>query len=85
MGETTLEINLSALKNNVQVLRSKVDKDTLLLAVVKAFAYGSDAVKIAQYLESLDIDYFAVAYISEGVKLREAGIKTPILVLHLNP
>lgn len=85
MGETTLEINLSALKNNVQVLRSKVDKDTLLLAVVKAFAYGSDAVKIAQHLETLGIDYFAVAYISEGVKLREAGIKTPILVLHPQP
>lgn len=85
MGETTLEINLSALKNNVQVLRSKVDKDTLLLAVVKAFAYGSDAVKIAQFLETLGVDYFAVAYISEGVKLREAGIKTPILVLHPQP
>lgn len=85
VSETTLEINLSALKNNIQVLRSKVDKDTMLLAVVKAFAYGSDAVKIAQYLETLGVDYFAVAYISEGVKLRKAGIKTPILVLHPQP
>ena len=85
VGETTLEINLSALKNNVQVLRNKINKETMLLAVVKAFAYGSDAVRIAQYLETLEVDYFAVAYISEGVQLREAGIKTPILVLHPQP
>ena len=82
VGETILEINLSALKNNVQLLRAKIKKDTMLLAVVKAFAYGSDAVKIAQFLETLGVDYFAVAYIREGVKLREAGVKTPILVLH---
>jgi alanine racemase len=85
VGETILEINLSALKNNVQLLRAKIKKDTMLLAVVKAFAYGSDAVKIAQFLETLGVDYFAVAYIREGVKLREAGVKTPILVLHPQP
>ena len=54
----------------------------MLLAVVKAFAYGSDAVKIAQFLETLGVDYFAVAYVREGVKLRDSGVKTPILVLH---
>jgi alanine racemase len=85
VGETTLEINLSALKNNFDILRAKINKDTMLLAVVKAFAYGSDAVKVAQFLENLGVNYFAVAYIYEGVLLRKAGIKTPILVLHPQP
>ena len=49
--------------------------------VVKAFGYGSEAVKIAKFLEK-DVDYFAVAYTDEGIALRTAGIKTPILVLH---
>lgn len=85
VGETILEINLSALKNNFDILRAKINKNTMLLAVVKAFAYGSDAVKIAQFLEELGVNYFAVAYINEGVLLRKSGIKTPILVLHPQP
>ena len=85
VGETTLEINLSALKNNFDTLRAKINKNTMMLAVVKAFAYGSDAVKIAQFLEGLGVNYFAVAYINEGVLLRKAGIKTPVLVLHPQP
>ena len=85
VGETILEINLFALKNNFDILRAKINKNTMLLAVVKAFAYGSDAVKIAQFLEEQGINYFAVAYINEGVLLRKSGIKTPILVLHPQP
>ena len=54
----------------------------MMLAVVKAFAYGSDAVVVAKFLESIGVDYFAVAYVNEGVILRKGGIKTPILVLH---
>ena len=56
--------------------------NTLFLAVVKAFAYGSDAAVIANFLQKLNVDYFAVAYINEGIALRKAGITTPILVLH---
>jgi len=81
-NETVLEINLQSLEHNYQYLRSKINTSTKLLSVVKAFAYGSDAVAIAQKLEYLGVDYFAVAYTTEGVSLREAGIKTPILVLH---
>ena len=54
----------------------------MMLAVVKAFAYGSDAVVVAKLLESIGVDYFAVAYVDEGVILRKGGIKAPILVLH---
>lgn len=84
-NETILEINLGALSKNFKYLKSKLEPKTKFLAVVKAFAYGSDTVAIAKHLESLDVDYFAVAYAKEGILLREAGIKTPILVLHPQP
>ncbi|MBT8274132.1 MAG: alanine racemase [Bacteroidia bacterium] len=83
--ETLVEINLTDLKHNFDYLKSKIKPDTKFLAVVKAFAYGSDAIKIAQSLESYGVDYFAVAYVKEGVALRDAGIKSPILVLHPQP
>ncbi|NJW53846.1 alanine racemase [Salinimicrobium oceani] len=80
--ETVLEIDLNALTHNYNYLRSKLDKDVKLMAVVKAFGYGSDVAGIAHKLTELGADYFAVAYTNEGVALREAGIETPILVLH---
>lgn len=80
--ETVLEIDLNALAHNYNYLRSKLDKDVKLMAVVKAFGYGSDVTGIANKLASLGADYFAVAYTAEGIALREAGIETPILVLH---
>lgn len=83
--ETVLEIDLKALQYNFEFIKSKLKSNTKFLAVVKAFAYGSDAVEIAKHLENLNVDYFAVAYVEEGVALRNAGIKTPILVLHPQP
>lgn len=83
--ETVLEIDLSALKHNFDYLKSKLNKNTKFLAVVKAFAYGSDADHIALFLQDLEVDYFAVAHTNEGVALREAGVTKPILVLHPLP
>lgn len=83
--ETVLEIDLKALQHNFKFLKSKLAGNTKFLAVVKAYAYGSGAIEIAKYLEQLHVDYFAVAYADEGVALRNAGIKTPILVLHPVP
>ena len=80
--ETILEIDLSALTHNFQYLKSKLQPNTKFLAVVKAFAYGSDSIEVAKHLQKLKVDYFAVAYTKEGVLLREAGITAPILVLH---
>ncbi|MCF6348433.1 MAG: alanine racemase [Flavobacteriaceae bacterium] len=80
--ETVLEIDLNALKHNFKYIKSKLNNNTKILAVVKAFGYGTDACEIAKYLEKLKIDYLAVAYTKEGVALRDAGIKTPILILH---
>lgn len=83
--ETILEIDLNALEHNYNYLKSKLQESTKFLAVVKAFAYGSDAEQIALHLQNLNVDYFAVAYTSEGVALRDAGITKPILVLHPQP
>lgn len=80
--ETVLEIDLRALEHNYDYLRTKIKPDTKFLGVVKAFAYGSDSIAIAKKLEVLGADYLAVAYTHEGVALRDAGIKMPILVLH---
>ncbi len=82
VGETTLVLDLSALEHNYHYLRAKIAPTTKFMAVVKAFAYGSDMVAIAKKMESLGVDYFAVAYVGEGSLLRDAGIQTPILVLH---
>ena len=80
--ETVLEIDLKALQHNYEYLRSKIKLETKFLAVVKAYAYGSESQAIALQLQDLGVDYFAVAYANEGVHLRVAGVTMPILVLH---
>ncbi len=78
---TSLKIDLNAVVFNLNYFKSKLQKKTKILSVVKAFGYGSDAVIIAKYIQN-KVDYFAVAYTDEGITLRNAGIKTPIIVLH---
>ncbi|MGB1043216.1 MAG: alanine racemase [Tenacibaculum sp.] len=78
---TVLEINSDALQHNLNYFKQKLNSKTKVLAVVKAFGYGSESTIIAKLLQD-KVDYFAVAYANEGITLREAGIKTPILVLH---
>lgn len=78
---TVLEIDLDAIDHNLSYFKSKLHPETKVLAVVKAFGYGSSSVEIGKFLEP-KVAYFAVAYLDEGIALREAGIKTPILVLH---
>jgi alanine racemase len=79
---TRLEVDLAALAHNFQYLKSKIASDTLFMSVIKANAYGHGMVPMAQKLEQLGTDYFAVAYVEEGVELRDAGITKPILALH---
>lgn len=79
---TFLGVDLNALQHNYRFFKSKLQKKTKILAVVKAFAYGHDAIAVAKKLAQEKVAYFAVAYIQEAVQLRNAGISTPILVLH---
>tara|TARA_B100002019_G_scaffold289996_1_gene306767 strand:- start:1291 stop:2379 length:1089 start_codon:yes stop_codon:yes gene_type:complete len=79
---TRFEIHLPALKHNFQQIKKQLQADTKILVVVKAFAYGSDATAIGRFLEEEGADYLGVAYVREGIALRNAGIQIPILVLH---
>lgn len=76
-----LEINLPACLRNYRYFRSLLKPETKLLVLVKANAYGHGAAEFASMMESAGADYLAVAYPVEGVELRRAGIKIPILVL----
>ena len=78
---TVLEIDGKALEHNLHYFKNKLHQKTKVLAVVKAFGYGSDGVQVASFLSD-KVNYFAVAYAHEGEALRHANIATPILVLH---
>jgi alanine racemase len=80
--ETELEIDLRAMVGNLNYYKSIVKKSTKIMAMVKAFAYGSGNSEIANILQYQRIDYLAVAYADEGVELREAGITSPIMVMN---
>ena len=76
-----LEINLANCLENFRYFRSKLESSTKLLVLVKANAYGHGAVQFASLMEEAGADYLAVAYPIEGMELRQAGIKSPIMVL----
>ncbi|MBI5916683.1 MAG: bifunctional UDP-N-acetylmuramoyl-tripeptide:D-alanyl-D-alanine ligase/alanine racemase [Bacteroidetes bacterium] len=80
--KTVLEVNLSALLNNLRVYQSRLLPGTKMMVMVKAGAYGSGSVEVAKLLEFQHVDYLGVAYADEGVALRKAGIQLPILVMN---
>jgi alanine racemase len=80
--ETVLEINLNALVDNLNHYRAKVRPGVRLMAMVKAFSYGSGSYEIASLLQFHRVDYLAVAYVDEGVELRKAGITMPVMVMN---
>ena len=80
--ETILEVNLSALVDNVRYFRSLLRPHTQLTCMVKAFAYGAGSVEVSQALQQSGlVDYLAVAVADEGVELRKAGITLPIIIM----
>lgn len=80
--ETVLEINLNGLVHNLNYYRSLLNPETKLMAMVKAFSYGSGSYEIANILQYHQVDYLSVAYTDEGVELRKAGITMPIMVMN---
>lgn len=80
--ETVLKVNLSALVDNVRYFRSKLNPETKLTCMVKAFAYGAGSVEVSKALQASGlVDYLAVAVADEGVELRRAGITLPIIIM----
>ena len=80
--ETTLEVNLEAVGQNLSYYRSMLPETTKMVCMIKASAYGSGAVEIAKTLQERGLDYLAVAVADEGVELRAAGITGNIIVMN---
>ena len=80
--KTVLEVNLNALSHNLLVFNKLLKEKTKIMAMVKASAYGQGSDEIARLLEFHNVDYLAVAYADEGIDLRNAGIRTPIMVMN---
>ncbi|WP_432819300.1 alanine racemase [Trichloromonas sp.] len=78
---THVEIDLAALRHNLQQVRQHLTSETRILAVVKADAYGHGAARLMPTLERAGVDLFGVAIAEEGMDLRAAGVARPILVL----
>lgn len=78
---TSAVIDTGALKYNYARIKEKLSKDTKIMAVVKANAYGHGDIEVARILEPLGCEYFGVAIPEEGAKLRVGGILKPIVVL----
>ncbi len=76
-----VEVNLSALRHNVQQVRQILGENCALVAVVKANAYGHGLVETAKAFASAGADALAVSSLEEGLALREAGVASPILLL----
>ncbi len=79
--QTLMEINLSAMVQNLKSYQTALKPSTKVMAMVKAFSYGSGSVEIARLLELHQVNYLAVAYADEGVALRKSGIRLPIMVM----
>ncbi len=78
---TVLEINLSAALHNLMIIKDRLEPGIKIMAMVKAFAYGSGSYEMAKQIQH-KVDYLAVAYSDEGVALRQNGIKMPIMVMN---
>lgn len=83
--DTVLEIDLNALAGNLQFYRNKLQPEVKIMAMVKAFSYGSGSFEIANLLQYHKVDYLAVAFTDEGVSLRKSGITIPIMVMSPEP
>jgi alanine racemase len=83
--QTVLEIDLNALAHNLKVYREVLKPGVKVMAMVKAFSYGSGSYEIANLLQFHKVDYLAVAYADEGVMLRKRGITLPVMVMNPEP
>ncbi|HEX8278280.1 MAG TPA: bifunctional UDP-N-acetylmuramoyl-tripeptide:D-alanyl-D-alanine ligase/alanine racemase [Segetibacter sp.] len=82
MHQTVLEVNLTAMVHNLKEYQHYLQPDTKVMAMVKAFSYGSGSAEVASVLQFHKVDYLAVAYADEGVELRKSGIRMPVMVIN---
>ncbi|HEU4472580.1 MAG TPA: bifunctional UDP-N-acetylmuramoyl-tripeptide:D-alanyl-D-alanine ligase/alanine racemase [Flavisolibacter sp.] len=82
LHQTVLEINLNALVHNLKQYQRLLKPETRVMAMVKAFSYGSGGAEIASVLQYHHVNYLGVAYADEGADLVRAGIRIPIMVMN---
>ncbi len=82
--KTMAEINLTTLVSNYKKIKTVVGSKVKMMAMVKAFGYGSGSIEVARILQYHHVDYLSVAYADEGVALRQAGIHVPIMVMNVD-
>ena len=80
--ETILEVNLNAIVDNLNHYRSLMSPHTKIVCMVKASAYGAGSIEVSKTLQDHKVDYLAVAVADEGVALRQAGIRSHIMVMN---
>ncbi len=80
--ETVLEINLTAMIENLKMIQSKLKPDTKTMVMVKAFSYGSGSFEVANALQTQRVEYLGVAFADEGVHLRKSGISSSLMVMN---
>lgn len=80
--QTVMEIDLDAMVYNLNFYRKKLSPTTKIMAMVKAFSYGTGSVEVAKALQYRRINYLAVAIADEGIELRNNGIEVPIVVMN---
>ena len=80
--QTILSINLNSIVHNLKQYQNLLQPNVKIMAMVKAFSYGSGSYEIANLLQFNNVDYLTVAYADEGVELRKAGITLPIMVMN---
>ncbi len=83
--QTILSVNLTAIVHNLKQYKLLLKPGVKIMAMVKAFSYGSGSFEIASVLEYNKVAYLAVAYADEGVELRKAGITLPVMVMNAEP
>lgn len=82
--QTVMEVNLTAMAHNLRQYQQQLRPGVKLMAMVKAFGYGSGGAEVANVLQFHKVDYLAVAYADEGIELRKAGISLPIMVMNID-
>ena len=80
--QTVLEVNLTAMIHNLKEYQTYLQPATKVMAMVKAFSYGSGSAEVARILQFQKVDYLSVAYADEAIDLRKAAIHLPIMVMN---
>lgn len=78
-------VNLAAIQTNLALIRNCIPKNTRIMVMVKALAYGTDDVRMSKFLAKNEIDILGVSYVDEGVALKRAGVRQAIFSINTAP